>query len=261
MSIRLIVSDIDGTLLNSAGFVSQRNTSALQEAESSGAQIALATGNSHSFALQIANMLGMTTHIISSNGALVQVANSVVFHRKLLEPQVAQDILAMMRHPNIRATITSDQWSLPLSDPDRAQLGMKNILQLTFCGSRSDILRAVDHMRSRGMNKDVSISAVLDTTQEFVVDIGPAEATKGSALEFLCCRLGLRRDHVLAIGNAENDCGMLEFAGHAFLVANAPEQLKTRNWKIAPSNDQDGVAWAIRSLRQPSPVIAPTGSS
>jgi HAD superfamily hydrolase (TIGR01484 family) len=255
--IQLIVCDIDGTLLNSVGFVSQRNVRALREADSWGAQIVLATGNCHPHALGVAEMLRMKAHIVSSNGSLIQLASGSVVRRRVLEAKFAREILAAMQHPDVRSTITFDRSNLPASDSPVAHPATAEILQLTFCGSSSNLQLALQRLTASGMAKTLAVSALAAAGQESVVDIGPADATKESALRFLCCALGIGEQNVAAIGNSENDSGMLEFAGQSFVVANAPEEMKKRNWRIVPSNDLDGVAWAIDSLRQPGTTRFP----
>ena len=82
-----------------------------------------------------------------------------------------------------------------------------------------------------------------------ILDILPAGCSKASALLHLAELRGISMSQVLAIGNNWNDVPMLELAGQAILMSNAPEDLKDfarrRGWPIGPSNDEDGVAIVI----------------
>jgi hydroxymethylpyrimidine pyrophosphatase-like HAD family hydrolase len=84
-----------------------------------------------------------------------------------------------------------------------------------------------------------------------ILDILPAGCSKGAALLSLAATRGIDPAQILAIGDNWNDLSMLEAAGAAVLMANAPEDLKTlarqRGWTIGPSNHHDGVAEAIES--------------
>jgi hydroxymethylpyrimidine pyrophosphatase-like HAD family hydrolase len=84
-----------------------------------------------------------------------------------------------------------------------------------------------------------------------ILDILPAGCSKGAALVRLAEARGLHPSQILAIGDNWNDVSMLEIAGRAVLMANAPDDLKAhaaaRNWHIGPSHDCDGVAEAIES--------------
>ena len=84
-----------------------------------------------------------------------------------------------------------------------------------------------------------------------ILDILPAGCSKGAAILSLAAVHNIDPTQILAIGDNWNDVSMLEIAGAAVLMANAPEDLKTlaraRNWRIAPSNTADGVANTIES--------------
>ena len=84
-----------------------------------------------------------------------------------------------------------------------------------------------------------------------ILDLLPRGVSKGWALEQLARRLGVDRKETMAIGDNWNDVGMLEWAGQGVMMANAADELravaKTRGWKQAPSNDQDGVAVALEA--------------
>jgi hydroxymethylpyrimidine pyrophosphatase-like HAD family hydrolase len=84
-----------------------------------------------------------------------------------------------------------------------------------------------------------------------ILDILPAGCSKGAALLSLAATQSIPADQILAIGDNWNDVSMLEIAGSAVVMHNAPEDLKSlagqRGWRIGPSNAQDGVAEAIES--------------
>ena len=84
-----------------------------------------------------------------------------------------------------------------------------------------------------------------------IVDILPAGCSKGSALLRLAASRGINADEILAIGDNWNDVSMLEVAGRAVLMGNAPEDLKQtaaeRGWTIAKRHDEDGAADAIEA--------------
>lgn len=84
-----------------------------------------------------------------------------------------------------------------------------------------------------------------------ILDILPAGCSKGAALLSLAASQGIAADQILAIGDNWNDISMLEIAGSAVVMNNAPEDLKAfareRGWRIGPSNNANGVAEAIES--------------
>lgn len=85
-----------------------------------------------------------------------------------------------------------------------------------------------------------------------IVDILPAGCSKGAALLRLAASRGIRAEEIVAIGDNWNDLSMLEVAGRAVLMGNAPEDLKAlareRGWMMARRHDEDGAAEAIEGL-------------
>ena len=84
-----------------------------------------------------------------------------------------------------------------------------------------------------------------------ILDILPAGCSKGAALLSLAATRGIDPGRILAIGDNWNDVSMIEAAGAAVIMDNAPEDLKVlaraRGWRIGPSNRDDGVAQAIEA--------------
>ncbi|MFP5249606.1 MAG: HAD family hydrolase, partial [Acidobacteriota bacterium] len=82
-----------------------------------------------------------------------------------------------------------------------------------------------------------------------ILDLLPRGISKAWALQRLAARLGVDRKEVMAIGDNWNDLDMLEWAGQGIIMANAAAELrataKLNGWKIAPGNDDDGVAVVV----------------
>jgi hydroxymethylpyrimidine pyrophosphatase-like HAD family hydrolase len=111
---------------------------------------------------------------------------------------------------------------------------------------RASVVEAALH-RTEYPDRDLSI-----------VDILPAGCSKGSALLRLAEGRGVKAEEILAIGDNWNDVSMLEVAGRAVLMGNAPDDLKTvaaeRSWVVGLRHDEDGVAAAIEAVLNGLPV-------
>lgn len=98
-----------------------------------------------------------------------------------------------------------------------------------------------------------------------ILDILPAGCSKATAVERVAQAEGICAAEVLAIGDNWNDLPMLEFAGHAVVMANAPEDLhafaRTRGWTLGLSNDEDGVAHAIEDALYSTAAAVPSHSA
>ena len=79
------------------------------------------------------------------------------------------------------------------------------------------------------------------------LEINAEEATKGNALLWLADYLGIPREETMAFGDGENDISMLKAAGIGVAMGNASDQIKEAADEVTLTNDQDGVAAAIRN--------------
>src|SRR3954466_2708505 len=96
-SIRLLATDIDGTLLNPQFQISEGDLAALRRAHDAGVEIVLVTGRRHSFALPIAKLLGFDLWLISSNGAVTRSLSGETFHRDLMPAKTCLQLCQAMQ--------------------------------------------------------------------------------------------------------------------------------------------------------------------
>jgi len=80
------------------------------------------------------------------------------------------------------------------------------------------------------------------------LEITRSGINKGEALKILATYLAIPLEHILVIGDSHNDISMFDIAGIAVAMGNAPEEVKAAANLVAPSNDEDGVAWVLREL-------------
>ena len=108
-SIRLIASDIDGTLLNPQFQISPDDLSALRRAHDSGIEVVLVTGRRHTFALPIAQQLGFDLWAISSNGAVTRSLAGETFHRDLMPKEICCELVGAMQEFRGNTVLTFDK--------------------------------------------------------------------------------------------------------------------------------------------------------
>ncbi len=95
--IRLLASDIDGTLLNPQFQISDDDLAALRRAHAAGIEVVLVTGRRHTFALPIAKQLGFDLWLISSNGAVTRSLAGETFHRDLMPRETCRELCGTMQ--------------------------------------------------------------------------------------------------------------------------------------------------------------------
>jgi Cof subfamily protein (haloacid dehalogenase superfamily) len=273
-SIRLIASDIDGTLLNPEFKISEPDLAALRRAHAAGIEIVLVTGRRHTFALPIAQQLGFDLWLISSNGAVTRSLSGETFHRDLMPRETCRELCAAMQDFRGNTVLTFDQESkgaIVLEHLDDLNASIrwwleknmayiefvvpienaltKDPVQAMFCGSTARMAEARYALEATGMGNRITVLRTEYPARDLsMIDVLNFGCSKGHALARWAAHRGYKRDQVMAIGDNHNDVEMLEFAGYPVIMGNACEELRARGWSVTLGNGNCGVAAAVADL-------------
>jgi hypothetical protein len=273
-SIRLIAVDIDGTLLNSSFQVSDANLQALLDAHERGVEIALVTGRRHDFALPVADSLGFSVTLISSNGAVTRSSDGSLFHRDLLPAEIAREMVCHMAAFRANTVLSFDRegkGALVVETTELLNVALRRWMeknseyldvvrpledavtespvQATFCGDIARMREAQQVLRDSSLWERITVLRTQYEERDLcIVDVLNHGCSKGYALRRWAEHRGIERRQVMAIGDNYNDIEMLEFAGVPVIMANACDELKQNGWMITLGNNQDGVARAVESV-------------
>jgi hydroxymethylpyrimidine pyrophosphatase-like HAD family hydrolase len=120
-------------------------------------------------------------------------------------------------------------------------------IQVMFNGSVAPMRELVAALRALPDADQYAVALTEYERRDFsLVDVNGAGCSKGSTLARWVERRGLTRDQVMAVGDNLNDVEMLDFAGTAVVMGNAAETIKQRGYLATGTNDEDGLATAIR---------------
>jgi hydroxymethylpyrimidine pyrophosphatase-like HAD family hydrolase len=280
MAIRLIALDMDGTLLNSRGDVSEANRLALVRARECGARVALVTGRRFRDARPLALELGLDVPVISHNGALTKHAltleNVAV---SLLPIEAAHEVLSIGRERGTGALVSDDPHGTGLllydylsdSNPalaryiawsrrihgDEGEGDVRRVsslpdyldhapVHISFSGTVVG-MRALSEELTRGMAARVKILSTIYPRQDFtLLDVLHPEVSKGAGVAAVAAEYGFTHEEVMAVGDNFNDLEMLHYAGTPVIMGNADERLRDiEGFHPTATNDEDGVALAI----------------
>jgi Cof subfamily protein (haloacid dehalogenase superfamily) len=273
-SIRLLATDIDGTLLNPQFQISEGDLAALRRAHDAGVEIVLVTGRRHSFALPIAKLLGFDLWLISSNGAVTRSLSGETFHRDLMPAKTCLQLCQAMQEfrgntvltfdkevkgaivlehldeigASIRRWIEKNMEFIEFVVPIEASLTTDPV-QCMFCGTMARMNVALRALESAGLEDKVTVLRTEYPARDLsMIDVLNAGCSKGHALERWASYRGYHRDEVMAVGDNHNDVEMLEFAGHPVIMGNACEELRARGWRVTLGNEACGVAAALEEV-------------
>ncbi len=274
MTVRLIAMDIDGTLLDSRGQVSAENVRTIAEAEARGIEIVIVTGRRFDFARPILDALECDYHLILNNGALIKSKDGRTLQRHLLSSDTALAVLQATPEFRSAAAVVFDRdWErqvimeqIDWEDPFRGGYFRRNRehlaevspltdcldgtdpIQVMFSGQCGPMRRAKKMLESLPISNEYTLAITEYESRNFsILDVLARGVTKGAALSEWTRRRGIAREQVMAIGDNWNDREMLEFAGVPVVMGNGVPELKSLGWPVTLSNEQSGVAEAIRT--------------
>jgi Cof subfamily protein (haloacid dehalogenase superfamily) len=269
--VRLVALDLDGTLLNSSHGISGATARAIQTLRNHSVRIALVTGRRFRNVARIAEEHGLGDVAIVHNGAVIRHSprGDVLFFRELDSAVCREVVEASLELGHFPLVMTDPAEtrvlyrSAPVPPPASAEYLSRNqpdalpvedflpamlerpVVQVLFTDSMAPVEALKQRLRSQlGPRMNVLETSYPERDHAFL-DVIHKDCSKGRALDWLMRRENLSASEVMAFGDNHNDLEMLQVAGHSFLMDNASEDLKRHGFRIAPANDDDGVARII----------------
>jgi len=265
-TVRMIATDLDGTLLRPGGALADRTRAALRACMDAGIGVVLVTGRPPRTVAALAEQIGKGVSAICSNGALVAdfaTGKTTVVHE--FTPEDARRIVRQLRPvlPDTGFAIESGEavWrdsefrpgAFGSDDGDPVRMVEAWDEMWARAGravkilARSTTLTADEMMAAAGAAVSVPCE-ISHSGGTGLVEIAPPGATKATALAWLCGERGIEAGDVLAFGDMPNDLQMLQWAGTGCAVANAHPDVLAAAARTTLANDQDGVAHALEQL-------------
>ena len=261
MNFKLLVLDVDGTLLNSNREMSERTIKTLKKVQQNGVRIALATGRPTYGVLPYAKAIDLDFNdgfIISYNGAKVLEASTgkVLFERTIdpkmvpyLEKQAQRGGCALAFYENDEVVATD------IHNPHIVDEAQMNNMALRQVDSISEALEGLGDDQQTWPTEVILVNddeEVLTGLEEHlqrhlngVMDTIGYQVGKSHAMSALVQKLGISMKEVLAFGDGRADINMLQMAGMGIAMGNAPEEVKRCADHTTLTNDEDGAAIAI----------------
>ncbi|WP_031557005.1 Cof-type HAD-IIB family hydrolase [Lachnospira multipara] len=273
MDVKIIALDLDGTTLDKNGKLSEETKDALMAAMDNGVNVCIASGRAFdALPIAVLEVPGIEYAITSNGAAIYKVKNKELIKAyKLLADSV--DLILSMSKKYKRITFEcfingtayaqKDYIENPLIVGDnvrsveyirRTRHPVDNIID--FIRKNKDNLDCMNIiLGDQDIRKDIIEEISSKTSDVYITSASPVmlefsykDCGKASGLKFLSDYLGVDRDLVAAFGDADNDIDMIKFAGIGVAMANANEALKSEADYITLSNDENGVAYALKNI-------------
>lgn len=272
MPITLIAMDLDGTLLDSRGKLPEPNAQAIAEAAARGVEILIVTGRRFHSARLSAAALSCEVDFIASNGALIKSRSGETHYRRLLPAGVARQVLDATPEFRACAGVIFDRplerqvifekidWNGAYVGPylARHREQVAEVQPLTECldddpvevlylSDCASIQRVAQLLAQSPLASDYTLAMTEYQARNLsMLDVLQRGVSKGAALAEWAARRGIDRAGIMAIGDNWNDREMLQYAGLPVVMGNSVAALKEAGWETTLSNDDCGVAHAIR---------------
>lgn len=284
MAIRLLALDLDGTLLNNRGHISERNLAAIESARAKGVRVALVTGRRFRDSRPIALEIGLDIPLISHNGALTKHAQTLQTVAVLPLPlEAAREALRVGRDAGADALLSDDHeglgtlvydhlsgnniavhryidWAIRLHGAEEGRNAVRQVdslenyldhepIHLAFSGS-CEAMDQLDELLNTQLGSSVKVLSTKYLEQDFtLLDVMNPAASKGAGVAAAAAELSIGAEEIVAIGDNYNDLEMLLFAGTGVVMANAPLSLREiAGLHPTATNTDDGVALAIEQF-------------
>jgi Cof subfamily protein (haloacid dehalogenase superfamily) len=284
MEYRLLAVDLDGTLFNSHKEIDKETVEALHDYKAKGGKVVICSGRSPLSTRWIAETIGLSDPIIAYNGAVSQEASGEVFEQNTFRQEGVLAFIQACEEYGVYGHLyegdtllvpEENEWNVTWIENNipslqrsggsmeackrfRGQCEVKLLTPLSdyVSKNRPDILKFAAFRKEEGkfeeftahlksMPDEFEVSSSFNFTN---LEISPANISKAAALIKLAKRFNLEMSEVAAVGDNFNDLQMLSSAGLGIAMGNAPEKVKEAADVVTGSNDNQGVAKAIKTF-------------
>ncbi len=273
MDIKLIVTDLDGTFLNSNHVtIPQENIDAFKKAHDMGIKVAIASGRTKILTDYLMAELPFLDYLVTSNGAVTyDLHTGQVVCSTLMDNPQSVEIFNILNEYGLPYEIYFDG-DCYMNSQSYAMFDEEHVAPHIF-KLLSNFIKEVPSLEAllddKGMEKlnilsltgeerleiEEKVSKICDVAfaSSFPIikgvngnlEMTNINATKGFAIKGLCDALNIGKENVMCFGDGENDCPMLEFADYSFAMANGSDYAKNTAKFMTDSNDDAGIAKAI----------------
>ncbi|MGN2339372.1 HAD family hydrolase [Clostridium cagae] len=258
----LLISDMDGTLLDSDGKLSYENKKAIDYFISKGGNFTLATGRIVASAGRFLNDINVTLPVILYNGAKIyDYKNNKIIYEEFIEDYRKNTITLVKRdNPTLGIEVYSEEKVYIYSSckyTDRfSKLGYEVIYNLPteawnkkwtkviIVGEEDEIdVLEENFIRNYGDGNIIRSGARY-------LEIVPNNTSKGKAIEKLIDVYNIKSQNLITIGDNMNDIEMIKLADYGFCVRSGAERLINNSKFIAPSNDENAIDYVIKWINK-----------
>lgn len=285
---KLVVTDLDGTMLNQYGVVTQKTKEEIEKTQQNGIEVMIASGRPIDSMKTIAKEIKSQKYFISGNGAIIyDIAKNEIIYENTLKKQKALDIIKICEENSIYYNIYTEKEVIAKSlqynvlyyhkenlnkeEENKTHINIvenvydyianreEKIVKITVCDSNQTIFNSI--MRKLKEMDEVEVLEVSHMSRKmirqgteeipieyFYTEISAKNVDKWNAIEILKEKMNIKTEEIIAIGDNMNDKKMIENAGLGIAMGQSHPLIKEIADQVTSSNTEDGVAQALHSI-------------
>ncbi|HDR8038383.1 TPA: HAD family phosphatase [Bacillus cereus] len=265
MTYKMIVLDLDDTLLRDDHAISTRTKEALMTAQEQGVKVVLASGRPTFGMRNVAKELRLEEYgsfILSFNGAkIINCKTNEEIFSSTLSPEIVHNLFEISQTEDVwihtymgddivteennpYTEIEGDITGMPIVVVDDFKDAVKEPVVKVLMNKEAERLVEVEKKLQKQLEGQLSVMR----SKPFFLEFTEAGVTKGTSLNKLIQKLGIKREEVIAMGDSYNDQAMIEFAGLGVAMGNAPDDIKEIANYVTDTNMNDGVAKVVEKF-------------
>lgn len=267
MKYKLLVLDVDGTLLNDEREISKRTLAALLKVQQMGVRIVLASGRPTYGLMPLAKTLELGNYggfVLSYNGCqIIKAQNGEILFERRINPEMLP-YLEKKARKNGFAIFTYHDDTLITDSPDNEYIKNEALLNNLKIIREDEFSTAIDFAPCKCMlvsdkekaligleqHWEKRLAGTLDAfrSEPYFLEVVPCGVNKANTLGALLEHLGVTREEVIAVGDGVCDVTMLQLAGIGVAMGHSQDSVKVCADYVTASNEEDGVALAVEKL-------------
>jgi Cof subfamily protein (haloacid dehalogenase superfamily) len=256
--IKLLLSDVDGTLVRSDKSLSPRSVEAVHALHEAKIHFAVTSGRPPRGMEMLIEPLALAAPIAGFNGGLVVEPNLEVVEERTLPDEVVTRATPLVEAHGLAVWVYSaGDWLV--RDPDGAHVeresqtvqfpptvvesfdGARHVAKIVGVSDDFDAVVAAESAAHEELGAHVSAAR----SQPYYLDITHPQANKGCVAQFLSDRYALATDEIATIGDMPNDVLMFAHSGLSIAMGNAHREVQRAARRVTATNDEDGFAHAV----------------
>jgi Cof subfamily protein (haloacid dehalogenase superfamily) len=259
MKYKMLVLDMDDTLLTDDHKISEENKEMIYQAREKGVHVILASGRPTAAMTSFAKELNLDSYMISYNGAVITDLkdDTILFEQTLTKEQIHELYdYSLKSKTHIITYLDGKVLSESYSEYIDVELNITGLEHNKVSDFKAEVNSAAvkcilleEPSYLKEVEKDLKVAMPhlsVSMSKPFFLEVAQNGIDKAASIKILAEKLNIQQSEIIAVGNAGNDLTMIEYAGLGVWVDNVTPELRDRANVIVASNNDHGVAEVIR---------------